>query len=90
MSKYDNQMEFFGGKDTGEWCFTLGTLKLDERLVIVDRKHVEALEECAGILDELETFLVAVRDGDVPADNDNLNAMLALIYSTQDKLEHSK
>lgn len=50
MSKYDRKMEFFGSKETGECCFTFGTLKLDDKFVLIDRDHISVLEECAKVL----------------------------------------
>lgn len=51
VETYTNDLEFFGGKNTisdkdglvTEYCFTVGSLKLDKRFVIVERKSLEYL-----------------------------------------------
>jgi len=51
-----------------------------------EARFASLLVDAAMTMAEVETFLVAIRDGDLPADDDGIDAMLALIYETQSKM----
>jgi hypothetical protein len=50
---------------------------------------IDLIDESGDALNQLATFLIAVRDGDIPADDDGINAMLSLIFEVQDHITNA-